>query len=81
MEAIGAAGASLIAGILAVAMAIGSAYAGFWISERYKSVAAGWVVGIALYVVAVLIFGPSLQALREASCEGADDYSACMDGD
>lgn len=42
---------------------------------------AGWLAGLVVFVGPMVLFGPAQDALVEASCEGVDDYEACIDGE
>ncbi len=62
---------------LFIGMIIVAALAYVHIEKRYNQWAA-MAGSLAVFVALVIVFGPALSSLNEASCELADDYAKCI---
>lgn len=64
---------------LTVAWLAGAASVGYKVWTLTGKVWLGWAVGIATAFLLGLLLFPSINALDELTCEGADDFEACME--
>jgi predicted MFS family arabinose efflux permease len=77
----GALGASILLTVLGIGL-FGAIYvSGHWVAERQNSRVLGTAAGVLVFLLSMLLFAPSLEALTETSCITADDRQACIEGD
>ncbi|ALJ15368.1 hypothetical protein [Sphingopyxis macrogoltabida] len=64
IERIGSLGAGIALVLLAIVTIAAALSAGYFAATTTKKNAAGWVAGLAVFLLLALAFGPSMEALR-----------------
>jgi hypothetical protein len=78
---LGTLGGSLALLLLEGTVLFGAMFIGVAVAARRNSTWQGWASGLISLVLLGAIFMPSIEALRESLCKGAQDFQACMEGE
>ena len=81
VEALGRIGSYTLMIVLGLAIFFAFS-AAFYFVERWTGRKwVGIVAGLLAFALAVFLFGPTLRALQESSCQGVEEYEKCVKGE
>lgn len=70
-------GASLAQGALGIAASAAAIWVGIKIGQR-RGELAGWLSGVALFLILAIALARTFEALDDVRCEGRLDYADCL---